>query len=61
MLVASWDREPPLQSSYPYHDVFKWQPSGKRVHRGVYRTAKGLLINCDCLGAVNIIRKTRAI
>ena len=34
-----------------------WKPSGKRVFRGTYRSAKGLLINCDCLGAVNIIRK----
>lgn len=34
-----------------------WKPSGKRIFRGTYRSAKGLLINCDCLGAVNIIRK----
>lgn len=34
-----------------------WKPSGKRIKRGIYRTAKGLLINSDCLGAVNIIRK----
>jgi IS605 OrfB family transposase len=34
-----------------------WKPSGRRIFRGIYRSAKGLLINCDCLGAVNIIRK----
>ena len=34
-----------------------WKPSGKRIFRGTYRSAKGLLINCDCLGAINIIRK----
>jgi IS605 OrfB family transposase len=34
-----------------------WQPSGKRVNRGLYRTAKGYKINADCHGAANIIRK----
>ena len=34
-----------------------WQPSGKRVKRGLYRSKDGFLINCDCQGAVNIIRK----
>lgn len=34
-----------------------WQASGKRVKRGHYKTANGQLINCDCNGAANIIRK----
>jgi len=34
-----------------------WKESGKRVVRGLYRSAKGLLINADCNGAANIIRK----
>jgi putative transposase len=34
-----------------------WQPSGKRIKRGLYRTATGKLINCDCQGAVNILKK----
>jgi IS605 OrfB family transposase len=34
-----------------------WKPSGKRIFRGMYRSAKDLLTNCDCLGAANIIRK----
>ncbi len=34
-----------------------WQPSGKRVKRGLYRTAQGWLINADCNGAANIGRK----
>lgn len=34
-----------------------WQPSGKRVNRGLYRTAKGYKIKADCHGAANIIRK----
>lgn len=34
-----------------------WQPSGKRVKRGLYRTAQGYKINADCNGSANIIRK----
>jgi IS605 OrfB family transposase len=34
-----------------------WKSSGKRVKRGLYRTAEGWLINADCNGAANIIRK----
>nr|MBA3923845.1 transposase [Nostocaceae cyanobacterium] len=34
-----------------------WQASGKRVKRGMYKTGKGLLINADCNGAANIVRK----
>jgi IS605 OrfB family transposase len=34
-----------------------WELSGKRVKRGLYRSAKGFLINADCNGAANILRK----
>lgn len=34
-----------------------WQPSGKRVKRGQYKTAQGFLMNSDCNGAANSIRK----
>ncbi|NEO62204.1 MAG: IS200/IS605 family element transposase accessory protein TnpB [Moorea sp. SIO4G2] len=34
-----------------------WEPSGKRVKRGLYRSSKGDLINADCNGAGNILRK----
>jgi putative transposase len=34
-----------------------WKSSGKRVKRGLYRTAKGWLINADCNGSANIGRK----
>lgn len=37
-----------------------WQPSGKRVKRGLYRTLEGLLINADCNAAANIGRKVAA-
>jgi IS605 OrfB family transposase len=34
-----------------------WKGSGKRVQRGLYRTAQNWYINADCNGAVNIIKK----
>ena len=34
-----------------------WKASGKRVKRGLYRTQNGLLVNADCNGAANILRK----
>jgi len=36
-----------------------WQPSGKRIKRGLYRSSTGLLINADVNGAANIIRKSK--
>jgi putative transposase len=36
-----------------------WQPSGKRIKRGLYRSNTGLLINADVNGAANIIRKSK--
>ncbi len=34
-----------------------WKASGRRVKRGLYRTAMNWYINADCNGAANIIRK----
>jgi putative transposase len=34
-----------------------WQESGKRVKRGLYRSANGTKINADANGASNILRK----
>lgn len=34
-----------------------WEPSGTRIKRGLYKTALGWLINADCNGAANILRK----
>ncbi|MDJ0659054.1 MAG: transposase [Crocosphaera sp.] len=31
--------------------------SGKRIKRGLYQTQKGWLINADCLGAINVLKK----
>jgi putative transposase len=34
-----------------------WKASGIRTNRGLYKSSKGLLVNADCNGAGNIIRK----
>ena len=34
-----------------------WKASGKRVERGLYRSANGLIVNADLNGAANIFRK----
>ena len=34
-----------------------WKPSGRRIKRGLYRTALNWYINADCNGAGNILRK----
>ncbi|MGB7708091.1 MAG: transposase, partial [Microcoleus sp.] len=36
-----------------------WQSSGKRIKRGLYRSAQGLTLNADVNGAANIIRKSK--
>ncbi|EAW38710.1 Transposase, IS605 OrfB [Lyngbya sp. PCC 8106] len=36
-----------------------WKASGKRIKRGLYRDSKGQLINADCNGSANIIRKIK--
>ncbi len=34
-----------------------WRPSGKRVKRGLYQTAKGWLVNADANAAANLLKK----
>ncbi|KYC36608.1 transposase [Scytonema hofmannii PCC 7110] len=34
-----------------------WKPSGERIERGLYKTFLGFVINADCNGAANIMRK----
>lgn len=40
-----------------YCDGEQHEFSGKRVHRGLYKSSKGLLLNADINGSVNILRK----
>ena len=35
--------------------------SGKRIKRGLYRTKNNYLFNADCNGALNILRKSKAV
>ena len=37
----------------------KYEFKGKRIHRGLYKTQKGILINADVNAAANIIRKCK--
>jgi len=34
-----------------------WRPSGKRVKRGLYQTAKGWLVNAEANAAANLLKK----
>ena len=46
---------PEYKPEQPYTGIF----SGKRVHRGLYRTKNGTLINADVNGSANILRKCK--
>jgi IS605 OrfB family transposase len=35
----------------------EWKASGKRIKRGLYRSADGIVINADLNGSANILRK----
>ena len=39
----------------------KYEFSGKRVKRGLYRSARGIEINADVNGAANILRKSKVV
>ena len=39
----------------------KWKASGKRTATKLYRTAKGWIVNADCNGAANILKKVASI
>ncbi len=53
MMRFEWE----FQGATPDSTLLGWRPSGKRITRGLYRTANGQLINADCNGSGNIIRK----
>lgn len=39
----------------------EYQFSGKRIHRGMYKIAKGKILNADVNGALNILRKSSVV
>ncbi|MGF0145204.1 RNA-guided endonuclease InsQ/TnpB family protein [Sharpea azabuensis] len=54
-----WDRDDiPV---YNDDNPGEYQFSGKRVHRGQYKTASGKTINADVNGALNIMRKSSVV
>ena len=52
-----WDYLP----TYSVDKSQKYTFSGKRVKRGLYQTKKGYLLNADCNGALNILRKSNVV
>lgn len=48
------DKIPMYRPENPIKGVF----SGKRIHRGLYKTAKGITVNADINAALNILRKS---
>ena len=54
-----WDKDdlPVYNADNPQEYSF----SGKRVHRGLYQTASGKILNADVNGALNIMRKSSVV
>ena len=54
--ASFWDKDeiPVYQPGQEANHEF----SGKRIHRGLYRTKEGKLLNADVNGALNILRKS---
>ena len=46
---------------YDKENSQKYIFSGKRIKRGLYQTSGGKLINADCNGALNILRKSKVV
>ena len=46
---------------YDKENSQKYIFSGKRIKRGLYQTSRGKLINADCNGALNILRKSKVV
>ncbi len=57
--ASFWDRdEIPVFSS---ESKVNYDFSGKRVHRGLYRSKNGMLLNADLNGSLNILRKSNVV
>jgi len=57
--ASFWDKDtiPVYNADNPQSYSF----SGKRIQRGMYRTAGGVLLNADVNGALNILRKSSVV
>ena len=57
--ASFWDND-----EIPVYDAEKSQKykfSGKRVHRGQYKTTTGKILNADVNGALNILKKSNVV
>ena len=54
-----WDKD--VIPVYKSDDTEEYYFSGKRIHRGQYRTANGQVLNADVNGALNILRKSSVV
>ena len=57
--ASFWDKD--VIPAYKSDDAEEYHFSGKRIHRGQYRTASGQVLNADVNGALNIMRKSRVV
>ena len=57
--ASFWDKDeiPVYNDDNPKKYTF----SGKRIHRGLYRTSSGYTFNADVNGATNILRKSKVV
>ena len=57
--ASFWDKDnlPVYNADNPQ----KYEFSGKRIHRGLYRTSTGFEFNADVNGALNILRKSNVV
>lgn len=57
--ASFWDKD--IIPVYNADNPQKYHFSGKRIKRGLYRTANGKLMNADVNGALNILRKSNVV
>ena len=57
--ASFWDKD--VIPVYKSNDTEEYLFSGKRIHRGQYRTASGQVLNADVNGALNILRKSSVV
>ena len=57
--ASFWDKD--VIPVYKSDDTEEYHFSGKRIHRGQYKTASGQVLNADVNGALNIMRKSSVV
>ena len=57
--ASFWDKD--MIPVYNADNPQKYHFNGKRLKRGLYKTANGKLLNADINGALNILRKSRVV